>query len=305
MIFKNIMTSLSIFLLAGWAVVNAQNCNDAEHSGEGTFYGGVAGGAGGNCGIPVAANDFDHCALNNQDYNTSQACGACLEVKSASGKKVVVKVVDRCPECAPGDVDLTQQAFAKIADPIDGRIPITWRFVPCPLNNSTIKVNFKSGSTQFWTAIQLRNIRHAVTKLEYKKGDQWVDIARENFNFFIATEGITPPMTLRATSVLDEQLVFENININTASDYDTQKQFTTPQNCTNQVTSIAETRPVGLYFDHQGIYSKRVMTDWKLYNHMGKLARQGKRSQTIDTQDLPTGLYILVYGRYRVKYLKI
>jgi len=304
MIFQNITISLAIFLLTGWTIISAQNCNNLPHSGEGTFYGGIAGSAGGNCGIPVAANDFNHCALNNQDYNTSQACGACLEVKSASGKSVIVKVVDRCPECAPGDVDLTQQAFAQIENPTAGRIPITWRFVPCPLNNSTIKVNFKSGSTKFWTAIQLRNIRHAVAKLEYKKGDQWIDINRVNFNFFIETAGIASPMTLRATSVLNEQLVFENVAINTASDYDTQQQFTTPKECSDQVTSIAASIPIGVHFDNRGIYAKSFMTDWKLFNHMGRLIRQGKRTQTIDTQALSTGLYILVYDRYRIKYLK-
>lgn len=90
---KNTITSLVLLLLTSLAVIHAQNCNNAQHTGEGTFYGGVAGSAGGNCGIPVAANDFDHCALNNQDYNTSQACGACIEVTSKSGKSVVVKVV--------------------------------------------------------------------------------------------------------------------------------------------------------------------------------------------------------------------
>jgi len=296
--------SLTVFVMASWVATYAQNCNNSQHAGEGTFYGGIAGSAGGNCGIPVAADDFYHFALNNQDYNTSQACGACLEVKSASGKSVIVKVVDRCPECAPGDVDLTREAFAKIENPTAGRIPITWRFVPCPLDNSTIKVNFKSGSTKFWTAIQLRNIRHAVAKLEYKKGDQWIDIPRENFNFFIETAGIASPMTLRATSVLSEQLVFENVAINTANDYDTQQQFTTPKECSDQVTSIAASIPVGLYFDNQGIYAKSFMTDWKLFNHMGRLVRQGKRTKVIHTQGLSTGLYILMYGRYRVKYLK-
>jgi len=70
------------------------------------------------------------------------------------------KVVDRCPECASGDVDMTEQAFAEIADVIDGRVPISWRFVPCEMesNNETIKINFKEGSSEFWTAIQFRNI---------------------------------------------------------------------------------------------------------------------------------------------------
>lgn len=112
------------------------------------------------------------------------------------GKSGIIKAVDRCPECAPGNINLARQAFTKVENPTTGRIPITWRFVPCPLNKSTVKVNFKSGSTKFRAAIQLRNIRHVVTKLAYKKNGQWVNIPRVNFNFFIEPAGINSPMTL-------------------------------------------------------------------------------------------------------------
>ncbi len=206
-------------------------CNDDVKSGEGTFYGGIAGSSGGNCSLPVAANDFMHCALNNTDYQNSNACGACLEVTGSLGK-TIVKVVDRCPECKPGDVDLTQQAFSKIANPIDGRVPITWKFVPCPLTGGqTIKVNFKSGSSKYWTAIQFRDLKHAVTKMEYYKNNTWIDVNRVLFNFFIEPQGINTPMKLRITSILGEQLILDNIQIDTNTDFDTGLQFKTPQEC--------------------------------------------------------------------------
>ncbi len=206
-------------------------CNDAVRTGEATFYGGIAGSSGGNCSLPVDANDFMHCALNNTDYNNSNACGACLEVTGSRGK-TIVKVVDRCPECKPGDVDLTQQAFSEIANPIDGRVPISWKFVPCPLaSNQTIKVNFKSGSSKYWTAIQFRNIKHAINKMEYFKNGTWINVKRELFNFFIEPTGVESPMNLRITSVVGETLLLNNIEINTNTDFDTGLQFTTPQGC--------------------------------------------------------------------------
>lgn len=215
----------TLLLLLAIVSTSYAQCNDKTHHGEGTFYGGVAGSAGGNCGLPVAAGDFNHAALNHTDYDNSNACGSCIEVTSQLGKSVIVKIVDRCPECAPGDVDLTQQTFAQIENPNKGRIPITWKFVPCPLQSNAIKLNFKSGSTKYWTAIQLRNLRYGVKKLEYQKNGQWVNIPRVQFNFFIEPAGINTPMVLRATSVLGEQLTFNNVAINTAQDYDTQQQF--------------------------------------------------------------------------------
>ena len=107
--------------------------------GAATFYGGVAGSAGGNCGIPVNRGDKMHCAINTVDYKNSEACGAYVEVVGPNGKKVVLQVVDRCPECPskkvqvtvngkkqmrPVHLDLTQEAFAKIGKISEGGIPI-------------------------------------------------------------------------------------------------------------------------------------------------------------------------------------
>ena len=238
---------LLLFSLLGYFSCYAQ-CNDNVRSGEATFYGGVAGSSGGNCSLPVAANDFQHCALNNADYDNSNSCGACLEVTGALGK-TVVKVVDRCPECKPGDVDLTEQAFSQIANPIDGRVNVSWKFVPCPLAaNKTIKVNFKSGSSKYWTAIQFRDIRYAVAKMEYLKNGNWINVERKIFNFFIEPAGINSPMQLRITSVVGEQLVLNNIPINTTTDFNTNLQFSIPDACsdspvTNPPTPTEPTPP--------------------------------------------------------------
>ena len=296
-------------------------CNDAVHSGEGTFYGGVAGSSGGNCSLPVADNDFAHCALNNQDYDTSAACGACLEVSGKKGK-TIVRVVDRCPECKPGDVDLTEQAFTQIADPIDGRILISWKFVPCPLApGQDIKVNFKSGSSKYWTAIQFRDIKHAIAKMEYQKNGQWINVKRKIFNFFIEPAGISSPMQLRITSVLGETLVLDNIAINTGTDTNTGKQFSTPEGCegdggTPTTSSMSNDdallNPVEIenftkggqnasLFAWPNPTSGRVTIEssssedfrqWKLYTLSGLKLTEGSGT-SVDLSSYASGMYIL------------
>jgi hypothetical protein len=44
------------------------------------------------------------------------------------GKKIQVKIVDRCVGCKEGDIDLTPAAFAALADMALGRTTVTWRF---------------------------------------------------------------------------------------------------------------------------------------------------------------------------------
>ncbi|KAI9595252.1 RlpA-like double-psi beta-barrel-protein domain-containing protein-containing protein, partial [Syncephalis fuscata] len=56
----------------------------------------------------------------------SPVCGACILVTGPLGK-VRVKIVDKCPVCKSGDVDLSEGAYLKIADKDAGRVPISWR----------------------------------------------------------------------------------------------------------------------------------------------------------------------------------
>lgn len=55
-----------------------------------------------------------------------QNCGKTITVHGKSGASVDVKIVDTCPGCADGDVDMSETAFKKLAPLNDGRIPISW-----------------------------------------------------------------------------------------------------------------------------------------------------------------------------------
>ncbi|GAN09433.1 riboflavin-aldehyde forming enzyme [Mucor ambiguus] len=53
-------------------------------------------------------------------------CGKSITLTSKGGKSVTVKVVDSCPGCGEGDVDLSPSAFKKLGSLDQGVIPITW-----------------------------------------------------------------------------------------------------------------------------------------------------------------------------------
>lgn len=97
-----------------------------EESGEATYYDADGTGA---CGFPKS-NDFMVAAMNGAQYSKS-ICGKCVEVTGPLGK-VTVRIVDLCPGCKRGDLDLSQTAFQKIAKLSAGRVPITWHYAPCP-----------------------------------------------------------------------------------------------------------------------------------------------------------------------------
>lgn len=97
-----------------------------EYEGEATYYDANGTGA---CGFP-ASSDFMVAAINDEQYSKAN-CGRCVSVTGPRGT-VVVRIVDKCPGCSFGDVDLSQTAFGKIAKLADGRIDIKWHFVDCP-----------------------------------------------------------------------------------------------------------------------------------------------------------------------------
>jgi expansin len=140
-------------------------------------------------------------ALNGADYAHAAWCGACLAV-SGPGGEVVVRVVDQCPGCKHGDLDLGRDAFARIAPLSAGRVRIAWHEVPCPVSGP-IAYQLKSGSNASWVAIQLRNHRYAIDKLEARRSDgSYQALDRADYNYFVASSGLgAGPFALRVTDV--------------------------------------------------------------------------------------------------------
>src|SRR5438046_2180868 len=112
-------------------------------------------------------------AMNYTDYETAKACGAYVLVHAAGGASITVLITNECPlPCAPGQLDLSQQAFAKLANPALGRIPITWQLLS-PAMSRTISVRYKTGSSRWWCGIQLIGHRNPVALLEVRAGTRW------------------------------------------------------------------------------------------------------------------------------------
>jgi expansin (peptidoglycan-binding protein) len=180
-----------------------------QRAGEGTYYW-EANGAG-NCLFDATPDNLMVGAMNQADYNMAALCGAYVHIQGPRGA-VDVRIVDRCPECLPGDIDLSPQAFARIA-PIEwGRVPITWQLIS-PELEGPIAYHFKDGSNQWWTAVQVRNHRVPIARFEYlAPNGQFVEVARTEWNYFVKANGMGPgPYTFRVTDIFGRTLTDSNI----------------------------------------------------------------------------------------------
>ena len=177
------------------------------HSGEATYY---AATGDGNCMFGPSPNDLMVCAMNNTEYNGSSVCGASIHVKGRMGE-ITLRIVDRCPECSVGNIDVSKEAFAKIDDPIRGRVPVMWWYVESQVTGP-IKYRVKTDSNAWWIGIQVLNHRTPIVKLEAFYNGAWVNIPRMDYNYFVYAGGLGPgPFTLRVTDFYGRQLVDSNI----------------------------------------------------------------------------------------------
>jgi expansin (peptidoglycan-binding protein) len=150
-------------------------------------------------------------AMDATDYAGSAVCGACVEVSRDDGKSVVVTIVDQCPGCQAGHIDLSEQAFLQLGTASEGYLGtgnggavglISWRYVACPVTGDVAYV-LKDPTNMYWNQILVEGHRYAVDKVEVEVMGQWVSAVRQSYNYWQAGSGDIgmPPYAVRVTDV--------------------------------------------------------------------------------------------------------
>jgi len=188
------------------------DCLDTEiHGGDATWY--ELAGNPVNCGFPTDSLPPYYAALNGPQYGDADYCGACILAEGPGGS-VELLIVDQCPGCAFGDIDLSPAAFEQIAALDDGRVEVSWRVVPCSDAPATIGYRFKDGSSQWWTAVQVVGHRTPIASLAYRRDGEWVEVPRLDYNYFVEDQGMgAGPLELQVTDVFGETLHDSNIEL--------------------------------------------------------------------------------------------
>lgn len=167
--------------------------------GKATHYGPAS--TGGNCSFPSVPKNKLTVAAGPDLYAAGAACGGYLDVTSG-GHTIRVKITDKCPECGPGHLDLTDEAFRALAPLVRGIIPITYRVVTNPQPASTLSFRVKEGSSRYWLAVLVDGAGNRLRSVEIKTGSRWRALQRSDYGYWIAQNGLgTGPFTVRVTDV--------------------------------------------------------------------------------------------------------
>lgn len=169
-----------------------------RRSGEATYYAATGEGA---CMFDPSPNDLMVAAINAPDWSNSSWCGACARVDGPMGT-ITVRIVDLCPGCQSGDLDLSPEAFEQIAPLEQGRVGIDWTFVSCDVSGP-VHYRYKDGTNPWWTAVQVLNHALPIAAFEWSTdGSSFRPAARQDYNYFLDASGFgADPVTVRITAV--------------------------------------------------------------------------------------------------------
>ncbi|MDN3029504.1 expansin EXLX1 family cellulose-binding protein [Streptomyces sp. S.PB5] len=207
---------------AGTAVSAGRIRPGTTYQGVATFY--DAGNGDGACSFGPT-DDVMTAAMNHTDYETSKVCGAYVRVRASSGATVTVRITNECPlPCAPGQLDLSAQAFAKLAAPSKGQIPVTWSLLS-PGTSEKISIRYKTGSSRYWCGIQAIGHRNPLARLEVRTGGGWTSLPRTDYNYFLSEKGSGCGSAIRITDIYGERLTVEGIAVRPGAVQQTGVQF--------------------------------------------------------------------------------
>ncbi|SCV57014.1 related to extracellular cellulase CelA/allergen Asp F7-like, putative [Fusarium fujikuroi] len=199
--------------------------NGASVSGSSTFYGGNL--AGGNCMFSTYTlpSGILGTAFSGQKWDNAANCGACIEVTGPSGT-IKAMIVDKCPECDPGHLDLFPDAFKAVGG-TDGIVKTSYKFVECGITTPLVLHN-KEGTSANWFSIQVVNANEPVKSVQVSTdgGSTWKSTERKDYNFFENPAGFgKTSVDVKVTSSTGKSVVVKNVGVTAGAQYKASSNF--------------------------------------------------------------------------------
>jgi expansin (peptidoglycan-binding protein) len=166
-----------------------------------------------NCSYPSPPADGLFAALPPAEYGGAAACGGYLQVSGPDGS-VRVKVIDQCPDCATGHVDLSEAAFARLAPLSAGLVNVSYTSLTDPPLPGPVSVEVKQGSSRYWLGLLADNTGNPLASVQVQTSSGWLSLARASYNYWIAQSGAGPgPFTVRLTDTQGHQATVSGITL--------------------------------------------------------------------------------------------
>ena len=126
-------------------------------------------------------------AINLPQWDEGRACGKCVNVWctdpfcTTQFEPVKLMVVDLCPECKEGDLDLSIPAYEDVTGRWPHRLRVEWEWTDCgEWYDDDIRMDIKDGSNDWWRGFYFSNSRYPLRSISINGRD----LERQEFNFW-------------------------------------------------------------------------------------------------------------------------
>ncbi|UWZ40063.1 hypothetical protein Drose_18795 [Dactylosporangium roseum] len=161
----------------------------------------------GMCNLGAPSTDA-YVAIGPAEYAGGSACGSYLTVTGPNGATTTVQVVDQCPSCPRGKIDLSKAAFGRIGDLGAGIIPVTYEPARDPEVPGPLRVKLKGGTSRSSLTAVVDNHGNPLAAVELQTPTGWTPLRRGADNVWTGPSGAVPaPVTLRISDVHGHQAV--------------------------------------------------------------------------------------------------
>jgi expansin len=165
----------------------------------------------GNCSFDQLPSDGLYASLSPPEYDDASACGATLDVHGPKGT-VRVTVVDQCPGCGVGRLDLSRGAFTQIASISSGAVPITYRPVFDPKPPEPLRISVKDGSSAQSLALNVAGTGNPLSYVEVRtRGGDWRTMARRSDDYWVTDPGGDGPFDLRISDTIGDAVTVAGV----------------------------------------------------------------------------------------------
>src|SRR3984885_3139949 len=165
-----------------------------------------------NCSYPSPPADGLFVALSPGEYDNAAACGGYLEVHGPDGS-VRVEVIDQCPGCGAGHIDLSEAAFSAIAPLNAGLVNVTYQPLVTPSLPGPISLLVKQGSSQYWLALLAMNTGNPLASVQVQsESGGWYNLVQASYNYWVAQSGAgAGPFTVRLTDTRGHVVTVQDV----------------------------------------------------------------------------------------------
>lgn len=116
-------------------------------------------------------------------------------------------MVDHCPACAAGQLDLSAAAFERIADPRDGVARVGYRLVRDPQPAQELTYEVQPDSSSSWFGILFGGTGNPLREAAVRPADggPWRQLTRRGDNYWTVSGAGPGPFTVRVTDVFGNE----------------------------------------------------------------------------------------------------